>query len=312
MNIANITKNIATGSKKAFYAVRTFMQVNEPTLWAVTGGVCLIGGTVMACMATRKLDDILYNQQFELYDAEDKFYDEETQTTPDTKEYRKARFDIRMRTIGEIAKAYAPAVATEVVGTVCICKGYNVLNNRAADALAAYISLDTAFKEYRERVAAEQGAEKDREYMNGIEEGYSKSNDEDIPPEGFSPSLFTFHFNPMTSPLYSPWDTGDDTKHENLALFRRTKEQMDQRLDIKGHLFVNEVLDELCINRTPAGALCGWISHEYPTEGAGEVYFDIRDSIQYFPNAPQGPGYYRDYIFTLNPDPGVIWNKVVG
>lgn len=323
MSIATITNKVANAAKIARYKAIGFVKVNEPKLWMIGGGICIVAGTVMACKAARKLDDILEERDYDLVAAEEIHEElvsaiESGASEVTTKEADNAliadKAKAHLRAIGTTVKEFLPAIALNVAGGLMIAKGYLVLDTRAGEAIAAYAALDEAFREYRQRVVEDQGADADYKYATGMEPTEMEKTlidwDESIPPFDFANSEFTFHFNPMTSGLYSPWDTGDDRCHENLAQFKRCKEQMDARIDGRGHAFVNEVLDWLDMERTPAGALCGWISSLFPNEGDGEVFFDIKDSLVYFPDAPQGPGYYRDYVFTLNPDHGVIWDKI--
>src|SRR6202008_3412470 len=70
------------------------------------------------------------------------------------------------------------------------------------------------------------------------------------------------------SPYARIW--GRDTSTEwdpppgyNLARLRSVQEYCTIRLNSKGHLFLNEVFDELGLDRTPAGAVVGWLSEKY-------------------------------------------------
>ena len=49
----------------------------------------------------------------------------------------------------------------------------------------------------------------------------------------------------------------------NLAKLRSVQEYCTMRLNSRGHVFLNEVLDELGLSRTTAGAVVGWKSKKY-------------------------------------------------
>ena len=72
---------------------------------------------------------------------------------------------------------------------------------------------------------------------------------------------------------------GRDTSNEwdpqseyNLAKLRSVQELFTLRLNSRGHVFLNEVFDELGLSRTPEGAVVGWISQKY---GGADGYVDF-------------------------------------
>lgn len=56
-----------------------------------------------------------------------------------------------------------------------------------------------------------------------------------------------------TSPL---WVDGDPER--NIFFIEATEKYLDDRLQTKGHLVLNEVFSALGVDETPEGAICGW------------------------------------------------------
>src|SRR5690606_40152791 len=70
----------------------------------------------------------------------------------------------------EVAKLYAPAVAFGV-GTLASITGPQVILTRRNTALTAALGIATkTVRDYRDRVIADQGSEKDLEYRFGVSE----------------------------------------------------------------------------------------------------------------------------------------------
>lgn len=53
----------------------------------------------------------------------------------------------------------------------------------------------------------------------------------------------------------------------NLMFLRSVQNHMNNLLQVRGHLFLNEVLDELSIPRTYEGQLLGWATPDMSTSG---------------------------------------------
>lgn len=63
-----------------------------------------------------------------------------------------------------------PAAASVAGGIVCVVCAHNIQAGRIAAVSAAYNTLLASFGRYREKVIAESGEEKDREYLHGSRE----------------------------------------------------------------------------------------------------------------------------------------------
>ena len=80
----------------------------------------------------------------------------------------------------------------------------------------------------------------------------------------------------------------------------------NRRLHKKGHLFLNEVFDQLGLSRTKEGAIVGWLKNG---DGDGYVSFgDIEGSVYRVPDIER-TRIQSNVVVDFNVD-GVIWDKI--
>ena len=104
-------------------------------------------------------------------------------------------------------------------------------------------------------------------------------------------------------PLCSAWSPDPEY---NLAFLRAQQEWHNQKLQVRGHVFLNEVYDMFDIPRTEAGAVVGWLR-----DGGGDGFIDFglfRDdqTVRDFMNGHEGA-----ILLDFNVD-GPIHNRIEG
>lgn len=259
MNVPDILKPVVAKLAK-----------NSPQILLGAGAVMVLGGTVMACRATMKTEDILLEKEEAEGAAALEFEDEE---------YEQKCRNIKMNTAINIAKAYAPAAAVEIGGLGLIFASHKILAGRFAAASAAYAAMDAAFKKYRERVVNLEGEDADRRYLYGVKtetaevttitktgkERKKTEKVEFIDPEELS--LYARIFddgNPnwTNDPVY------------NLSFLRDVQNTANRIFDQQGFLLLNDVYKMLGFNATSYGCIVGW----YKGVGDDIIDFGIYDA----------------------------------
>lgn len=82
-------------------------------------------------------------------------------------------------------------------------------------------------------------------------------------------SLYSVVFDPTNAFWRS------EPEHNELFL-RNVMNHMNAMLQIRGHIFLNEIYDALAIPRTSHGAVVGWLYlHPDPEMGDGFINFDL-------------------------------------
>lgn len=282
--------------------LKFLLQKHSPEIWVGAGIVTIIAGTVMACRGTRHLDDILdfhevgvdeidaIRRENDAYEkgviTEDEFsFDADDVKKMTEKQHRIEKAKITLKTAGYISKEYAPAVVLIGGGILMIINGHRILCKRNAAILAAYSALEQSFGDYRSRVRERYGDEVDQELYSGTtyiestrtvtdEEGKKKKVKEKVPVLGVSVSPYARFFDEANT---KEWTKATDYNHTFLTC---QQNYANDKLRIRGYLFLNEVYRMLGLTETPTGAICGWILPEHSgTEEDGDSYvqFIIHD-----------------------------------
>lgn len=293
MNLKPITNFVTSKVGRQLLHV----QKHSPAILLAAGVVGVVGATVLACKATLNLDEILEKHS----DAEDVI---DTATGISEDEAKKIKVALYIRTAARIGKLYAPAVGLGLVSIAALTTSHVVLNRRHLAVTAAYAALDKGFRQYRDRVIKELGIEKDREFRYGTEtreiveeteEGPVVKTVKQVGPEGAS--VYAVFFDEGNRHWSRRWA-------DNSLFLRCQQDWANDRLRAQGHLFLNEVYDMLGIDRTPAGAIVGWVV------GAGDNYVDFGvfsndlEAGRRFVNGEE-----RSILLDFNVD-GPIWDKI--
>lgn len=316
---------------------RTGLKIRKvsPDILVVAGIGGVIGATVMACRATKKLDDILDDHQEELnaikteHEVVSEAENDETVECPsDASEgsYRRSIARTYATTSIRVIRLYGPSMALYGISVACILKSHNILKQRNLAMAAAYEVLDNRFKKYREGVIDKYGEEADRDLRFGrrvkefteihqdpetgeeIEETVVKEV-YDIP-EGASD--YGFWFSKETCPNSF---TGDPIY--DLAKAKGILSVFSTLYNTRGHVLLHEVTDQFGIEqRTPQSIVCGWV------KGYGDDYIDfgidhgifardeLGNAILIDPNDPEERGYMRNGFWIEPNVDGPIYDKI--
>ena len=155
-------------------------------------------------------------------------------------------------TVGETVqvawKPYIPA-AISCVSTILCIVGANYLNiQKQKNLMSAYMLLDNAFKEYRNRVSERYGEEVDEEFSHDL----VRNQLEEM--EGIYTETLFFEFNSMRF--------FEANIHKVLQAECKAKIQFEEC----GHLALNEYYSYLGIGPSPYGEAMGWSKYQMQTE----------------------------------------------
>lgn len=135
----------------------SWLVKNGPKIMSVAGGAMAVGGAVMACKATLKVDAVLdaHKEQMARIEAAKAISDENGDNEITDKDVRRAKFETYVGTGVEIVKLYGPAVCVGMSGVGLMQGAYHIMENRHSTTLAALTAMDQAYNELAARYNAE-------------------------------------------------------------------------------------------------------------------------------------------------------------
>lgn len=255
--------------KHAFYKASFALKKHAPEILTGLGITGVVAGTVMACVATTKLEKTMEPHKKELEDIH-------ANPNPDEKEHRKEIVKAYGRTAWDMVKLYGPSVAVEAASIGCLLGSHKIMRDRNAALAAMYTTVSGAFDAYKKRVAEKYGEDAEKEIRYDIRESEVEEEyqDEKGKKKTRKKTVKTMD-EEVRSPYSRFYTTGCDgwSKDPGVSLRNLFEKQAwcNERLRARGYLFLNEVYELLSIAPIREGQYLGW----YYEPGKHEVEVDF-------------------------------------
>lgn len=291
-------------------ASKTVMKLKKhsPEILVVAGIAGTVVSAVLACKATTKVAEILDETKGTLdtihEGMETGAINGQEYTTEDGK---KDTVVVYAQTGMKLAKLYGPAIILGTLSITSILASNNILRKRNVALGAAYAAIDKSFKEYRGRVIERFGEQVDTELKYGIKA--KKFEEIEVDPETGKEKKVKKTVMVADPNLQSDYAVYFDSKSRNYEtnpdynrMFLKAQQAFaNDKLQTRGHLFLNEVLDDLDLPRTPAGQIVGW-TKDGPD---GYVNFRIVEVEREIEDGRHEPALLLDFNVEGN-----IWEKM--
>lgn len=260
-NKTEIMKSVNGVTSKAVMKLKK----HSPEILVVAGIAGTMVSAVLACKATTKVAEILDETKGTLdtihEGMETGAINGQEYTTEDGK---KDTVVVYAQTGMKLAKLYGPAIILGTLSITSILASNNILRKRNVALGAAYAAIDKSFKEYRGRVIERFGEQVDTELKYGIKA--KKFEEIEVDPETGKEKKVKKTVMVADPNLQSDYAVYFDSKSRNYEtnpdynrMFLKAQQAFaNDKLQTRGHLFLNEVLDDLDLPRTPAGQIVGW------------------------------------------------------
>lgn len=260
-NKTEIMKSVNGVTSKAVMKLKK----HSPEILVVAGIAGTVVSAVLACKATTKVAEILDETKGTLdtihEGMETGAINGQGYTTEDGK---KDTVVVYAQTGMKLAKLYGPAIILGTLSITSILASNNILRKRNVALGAAYAAIDKSFKEYRGRVIERFGEQVDTELKYGIKA--KKFEEIEVDPETGKEKKVKKTVMVADPNLQSDYAVYFDSKSRNYEtnpdynrMFLKAQQAFaNDKLQTRGHLFLNEVLDDLDLPRTPAGQIVGW------------------------------------------------------
>lgn len=260
-NKTEILKSVNGVTSKAVMKLKK----HSPEILVVAGIAGTVVSAVLACKATTKVAEILDETKGTL----DTIHEGMETGVINGQEYtnedgKKDTVVVYAQTGMKLAKLYGPAIILGTLSVTSILASNNILRKRNVALGAAYAAIDKSFKEYRGRVIERFGEQVDTELKYGIKA--KKFEEIEVDPETGKEKKVKKTVMVADPNLQSDYAVYFDSKSRNYEtnpdynrMFLKAQQAFaNDKLQTRGHLFLNEVLDDLDLPRTPAGQIVGW------------------------------------------------------
>lgn len=280
----------------------------SPHIFFGIGVLSAVTSTVLACRATLRLNETLDEIEVDVHNlrelkhssvAVDVVNEDGSTTRYPIEQIRKDTFLVYSKAGMKIVKLYGPAFLVGVAAIGFLTGAHVQLHRRNAALMAAYAAVQKAYDEYRERVREELGEEKELDIYHAAKTQVMQGEDgknhrvKVVDAEKLSPYARFFDENSQH------WKKEPEF---NQMYVRCQQKYANDLLTTRGHVFLNDVYDMFDIERTPAGAVVGWVK-----DGDGDNHIDF--GLYEARNAAFLEGYERNILLDFNVD-GVIYDKI--
>jgi hypothetical protein len=272
----------------------------SPNILFAAGIVGVVGGTVLACRATLKMEEVLKESKRKL-DLANTLEHEDYNEDDRVRDVKLIKFQAGVK----IVKTYAPAVLVTGLSIAALTKSHVMLTHRVTALTAAYAVLDEGFRKYRARVIDKYGEEEDRKLLHGVEQlqiedpKTKKKKTIDIPG---NPSIYARFFDEYST----SWDKDPEV---NRFFLESQQNWANNLLNSRGHVFLNEVYDMVGVARSTPGSIVGWILTD---DDSTDNFIDFgifkgeTQAMRAFVNGSEGA-----ILLDFNVD-GIIYDKIDG
>lgn len=283
MKTTEITKKVST----TFNRVSLHLKKRSPEILVVAGVIGVVASGVMACRATTKINKVIDKAKDDIDIIHESA---EKGVTPQGEDYsvKDSQRDLTITYVQtgiHLMKLYGPSIILGTLSITSILTSNNILRKRNVALAAAYTAVDKSFKEYRGRVVEKFGEEIDKELKYGIKakEITEKVVGEDGKEKKVKKTVGVVDPNKISdyAIIFDETCAGYDRTPDYNEMFLRSQQQWaNDKLKANGHLFLNEIYDELGVKRTPAGSVVGWIYNPDEPNGDNFVEFIIHQTYK--------------------------------
>lgn len=266
------TKTLRKSFKKAQLTVRK----HSPEILMVAGVIGTVAGAVMACKETLELEDVLDECKQEKMELEEQYamceeYSEDA--------HKKDQVKLTIKQVAKIVKLYAPSVIMEATSIGVIFASNDIMRKRNASMAAAYATLNSMYKRYRQNVIESYGEEVDKDMRFGVKHEKVTEIDEDGNKVKIDARIVDLDNTALAISDYSRFFQsgckGFDASsgRYNILYLKGIQAMFNNKLIADGYVMLNDVYRELGFDTIPEGWSIGWVYDE--TNPIGDNYIDF-------------------------------------
>ena len=297
--------NIVKSASNALSKTKFQLQKHQPEIMVIGGVIGGVVAAVMACKATTKASEVLVESKDQIEqintlandsDVTDDVYSEE--------DHKRDLAIVYTQTAGNLVKLYGPAIILGGLSIASILGGHNILRKRNMALAAAYATLNTTFKDYRDRVIDRFGkdveyqirhnlkAEEITEKVEDPETGKTKKVKKTVLVKGDDE-----HERGYSRLFDAACDNWCNDANLNRSFLSGAQNYFNDRLHAIGYVFLSDVYSYLHFRETPESRVVGW---RLNGDGDGFVDFGFDQDDMFM------SGYNKDVWLDFNVDGPIL------
>ena len=306
MNIQNIKEKTGIAVRKVGFQLRKA----SPDIFMFLGIGGILGGTVLACIATLKAKDQIEESKNDIQAIHD-IYEDPLVLGEYTKEDHDHDVAVTyLKMAGKVFGLYAPAIGVHILSITGVLASRHIMRERNLGLAAAFATVTQGFKDYRDGVTAKYGKDVDDQIRNHTETQIVEETilDENGKPKKVKKKVDVSSIKNGSS--YSKFFTEgcngwiDDPEY-NLTFLLMQQDQATRKLRAEGFLFLNDVYDMLGIPKTREGQIVGWLYTKGNPAGDNYVDFGVYRTNRYN-NIDSVNGLESTFILNFNVDGPIL------
>lgn len=254
------------------------IKKHSPKILAATAAAGTVGGCILACKATLKLEETI--DQCKDRKAEI----EANKGLLEASEYKKEIAKVTVKNAFEVGKLYSKAAAVELATIASIGVLLGIEETRNKRLAAACATWSTILNNYRKNVIDTFGEEVDRDMRFGIkhekvettvedpETGKKKKVKEDVAVVDYDPNdpNYISEYSRFYDSSVFGWDKNPEVNRRQLIGMQGYANNL---LVARGYLFLNDVYKIIGFEPSIAGQCVGWVYD--PDNPKGDNYIDF-------------------------------------
>ena len=297
--------NIAKSASNALSKTKFQLQKHQPEIMVIGGVIGGVVAAVMACKATTKASEVLAESKDRLDQINTVANDADvTDDVYSETDHKRDLAIVYVQTAGNLAKLYAPAVILGSLSIASILGGHNILQKRNMALAAAYATLNTTFKDYRDRVVDRFGkdveyqirhnlkAEEITEKVEDPETGKTKKVKKTVLTRGDDK-----HEDGYSRLFDAACDNWNNDAMLNRSFLAGVQNYCNDKLRAQGYLFLSDIYKQLGFRETPESRVVGW---RLNGDGDGFVDFGFDQDDMFM------SGYNKDVWLDFNVDGPIL------
>lgn len=297
--------NIVKSATNALSKTKFQLQKHQPEIMVIGGVIGGVVAAVMACKATTKASEVLAESKDQIEQINTLANDPDvTDDVYSETDHKRDLATVYAQTGIEIVKLYAPSVILGGMSIASILGGHNILQKRNMALAAAYTTLNTTFKDYRDRVVDRFGKDVEYQIRHNLKAEEITEKVED-PETGKSKkvkkTVFTRGDDKREDGYSRLFDAACDNWNNDANLNRSflsgAQNYFNDKLHAVGYVFLSDIYRYLGFRETPECRVVGWT-----LDGDGDGYIDFGfDQDDMFMS-----GYNKDVWLDFNVDGPIL------